>query len=182
MDEDRPIIELFHALDRLPGPEHLEFPDGFDLAQARMRALLLRKRLNDVFSREHQNPVRLDDRIQDASYYFALRIPPRATEAGEWICVRLSNYGDLAVILAPRPDSHPDLDAAVAAGALSEGDRKRVETTLTDLGYRVVPPRLLHRPYDGVTWLADSETDERMAAHSVQPGEATWWTRFFEYL
>jgi hypothetical protein len=173
VDDDRSIIDLLHALDRLPGPEHLEFPDGFDSMSARIRAIKLRKRLNEDFATpERDQPVRLDDGIQDASFSFGLRIPPGVTEAGEWICVRLSNYGDLAVVTTPQPDSHPDLDAAVADGALSEGDRRRVESALTEMEYHLVPPRLLLREYDGVTWLADADP----------PGEVTWWTRFFDYL
>jgi len=173
VDDDRSIIDLLHALDRLPGPEHLEFPDGFDSMRARIRAIQLRKRLNEDFGTpERDQPVRLDDGIQDASFSFGLRIPPGVTEAGEWICVRLSNYGDLAVVTTPKPDSHPDLDAAVADGALSERDRHRVESALKEMEYQLVPPRLLLREYDGVTWLADAEP----------AGEVTWWTRFFDYL
>ncbi|CAM5234941.1 hypothetical protein ACFV83_28975 [Streptomyces pharetrae] len=174
-DDDRRVLDLLHALDRLPGPEHLEFPDGFDLNRARMRAIQLRKRLNDEFGDgRHETPCRLDDRIQDASYYFGVRIPPRATEADEWICLRLSNYGDLVVITTPRPESHPDLDAAVAAGALSVRDRERVETVLSEMEYQLVPLPLLQRGYDGVTWLAEAETGDG--------SPVTWWTRFFEYL
>ncbi|MFI8448009.1 hypothetical protein [Streptomyces erythrochromogenes] len=69
--------------------------------------------------------------------------------------MRLSNYGCLAVVTTPAPDSHDDLAHAVRDGALSEADRSRIEAALSDLGYTLVPQRLLHRRYDGVTRLTD---------------------------
>ncbi|MER6680858.1 hypothetical protein [Streptomyces olivaceoviridis] len=165
MNDDDRAPALFHALDSLPGPHHLEYPDGFDRAGARLRAARLRDRLTQDFGRS----CRLDEGIQDASFSFSLDIPAEATGAGVPIAVRLSNYGDLAVVTTPEPGSHDDLDDAVREGALSEADRDRITAALSDLGYRLVAPRLLHRPYDGVTWLVDE-------------GHATWWTRFFDHL
>ncbi|MEV5149229.1 hypothetical protein [Streptomyces sp. NPDC052727] len=165
MNDDDRTRALFHALDRLPGPRHLEHPDGFDHAGARLRAARLRDRLVQDFGR----PCRLDEGFQDASFSFSVDVPAEATGAGVLFAVRLSNYGDLAVVTTPAPGGHDDLDDAVRDGALSEADRDRITAALSDLGYRLVPPRLLHRPYDGVTWLADED-------------HATWWTRFFDYL
>ncbi|MER6348155.1 hypothetical protein ACWC10_20445 [Streptomyces sp. NPDC001595] len=178
MDDDQRLLDLFHALDRLPGPEHLHYPDEFDYHRGKVRAIRLRQRLNSEFG----GTCRLDDQVLDASYSFALRFPPRITEAGEWIVVRLSNYGDLAVVMTPRPDSHPSLDAAVADGKLSETDRRRIETALADMGYEQVPLRLLQLPYDGVTWLASGEPGPLVSSYGPYEGEPTWWTRFFEYL
>ncbi|MET8769935.1 hypothetical protein [Streptomyces sp. NPDC004658] len=165
MNDDDRTPALLHALDRLPGPHHLEHPDGFDRAAARLRAARLRDRLTQDFGR----PCRLDEGIQDASFSFSVDVPAEATGAGMLIAVRLSNYGDLAVVTTPALCSHDDLDDAVRDGALSGADRDRITAALSDLGYRLVAPRLLHRPYDGVTWLADE-------------GNATWWTRFFDHL
>lgn len=165
MNDDDRTSALLHALDRLPSPHHLEHPDGFDHAGARLRASGLRDRLTQDFGR----PCRLDEGIQDASFSFSVDIPAEATGAGVLIAVRLSNYGDLAAVTTPAPGSHDDLDDAVRDGALSEADRDRVTAALSDLGYRLVAARLLHRPYDGVTWLVDE-------------GHATWWTRFFDHL
>ncbi|MGW4225645.1 hypothetical protein ACWEG1_19535 [Streptomyces bauhiniae] len=80
------------------------------------------------------------------------------------------------------PDSHADLDDAVADGALSAADRRRVETALAELGCRIVPLRLLHLRYDGVTWLADGVPGASVLSYGPHAGEATWWTRFFEHL
>ncbi|MEU6671215.1 hypothetical protein [Streptomyces sp. NPDC046727] len=165
MNDDTRTWALFHALDRLPGPHHLEHPDGFDHPAARLRAARLRDRLSEDFGW----PCDLDEGIQDASYSFSVHVPARATEAGGFLAVRLSNYGDLAVVTTPAPGGHEDLDDAVCDGALSEADHVRVTTALSDLGHRLVPQRLLHRPYDGVTWLAAEDC-------------ATWWTRFFDHL
>ncbi|MFJ2240462.1 hypothetical protein [Streptomyces sp. NPDC087859] len=171
---DQRIVDLLQSLDRLPGPYHLEFPDGFDYLLARSRAIQLRDRL----SKDFEGRVLLDDGVQDASYCFEVRIPPQVAEAHEWIWVRLSNYGSLAVITTPRPDGHGD-DGAVADGALSASDRRRIESALEDLGYELVPLRLLRRIYDGVTPLAD-EIAGAVVGYG-HPG-ATWWTRFFDYL
>ncbi|MBL1083340.1 hypothetical protein JK359_15315 [Streptomyces actinomycinicus] len=177
MHDEQCVLDLLRALDRLPGPEHLEFPDGFDHAAAGARAVRLQERLG----RDFGQPCSLDA-VQDASCYFRVSIPRQATEADVHIAVRLSNYGDLAAVTTPRPDSHEDLDQAVAEGALSGRDRRRVEDALSDLGYVLVPLRLLHRLYDGVTWLADDVPGAVVAGYPPHQGRATWWTRFFEYL
>src|SRR4051812_25304915 len=44
----------------------------------------------------------------------------------------------------PSPDSHDDLDHAVREGALSAADRAQIEAALSDLGYTLIPLRLLH--------------------------------------
>ncbi|WP_041821784.1 hypothetical protein [Streptomyces davaonensis] len=135
MHDDLRLLDLLHTLDRLAGPDHLEFPDGYDRAPVRARALRLAAALGPE--------CLLDDAVQDASFGF--------TVSGPGFGVRLSNYGDLAAFTAPTPDA-------------------QAEAVLSGLGYDVVPPHLLRRPYDGVTRLPDHV-----------PG-ATWWTRFFDYL
>ncbi|KAB1971839.1 hypothetical protein [Streptomyces triticiradicis] len=165
-------LALLHSLDQLPGPEHLEFPDGFDYPLAKAQANRLRDRLTHDFGRA----CRLDDQIQDASYYFKVHIPADATESGVPLVVRLSNFGNLAVVTTPRPDSHDDLDQAVQEGALTTANRRQIEAALNNLGYTLVPPRLLHRPYDGVTWLADESKGFFYAGYGPHQGRATWWT------
>ncbi|WP_369384033.1 hypothetical protein [Streptomyces sp. cg36] len=176
MDEDAQVLALLHTLDRLPGPEHLEFPDGFDYPLAKARAIRLKDRLNRDFGRS----CHLDDQIQDASYSFMITIPAEASAPGVPVGVRLSNFGSLAVATTPGPDSHDDLDHAVQQGALSAADRSRIEAALRDLGYTLVPPRLLHELYDGVTRLADQGSF--YLSYGPHRGRATWWTRYFEYL
>ncbi|MER8030492.1 hypothetical protein ABTZ78_16185 [Streptomyces bauhiniae] len=177
MRDDQRILDLLHSLDRLPGPDHGEFPDGFDYEEAEARATTLSERLSGDFG----GPCSLDV-TQDAGYYFAVGVPTALTEAGVPLGIRLSNYGRLAAVTTPRPDSHADLDDAVADGALSAADRRRVESALAELGYLIVPLRLLHLRYDGVTWLADDVPGASVLSYGPHAGEATWWTRFFEYL
>ncbi|MFE7180638.1 hypothetical protein [Streptomyces erythrochromogenes] len=71
------------------------------------------------------------------------------------------------MVTTPAPDSHDDLAHAVRDGALS------------DLGYTLVPQRLLHQRCDGVTRLTD---EDAFIAHPAPQDRATWWTRFFEHL
>ncbi|MGC4999021.1 hypothetical protein [Streptomyces sp. DT195] len=144
MPDDQHILDLLRSLDRPPGPDHLEFPAGFDYEEARARATALSERLSDEF----RGPCPLDA-TQDASYYFMVGVPAALTEVGVHLGVRLSNYGRLAVVTTPGPDSHAELDDAVADGALSAADRRRVETALAELGCRIVPLRLLRMRYDG---------------------------------
>ncbi|MEV6840517.1 hypothetical protein AB0N17_39565 [Streptomyces sp. NPDC051133] len=176
MNDDAEVLDLLHTLDRLAAPDHLEFPEGFDYSLARAQAGRLKDRLDEDF----RQACKLDDQIQDASYYFKITIPAEAAEAGIPVGVRLSNYGNLAVVTTPMPDSHDDLDHAVLGGALSAADRRRIESALTECGYTLIPPRLLHRPYDGVTPLADE--GPFYAGYGPHQGRATWWTRYFEYL
>ncbi|MGW6951756.1 hypothetical protein [Streptomyces xanthophaeus] len=175
MNDDEQVLALFHALDQLPGPDHLECPGGFDYGLAQSRATGLMYRLNEDIGQ----PCDLGG-TQDASYYWSIGIPAEVTEAGVPLGIRLSNYGNLAVVTTPRPDSHDDLVHAVRDGALSEADRGRIEAALTDLGYTLVPQRLLHQRYNGVTWLAD--TDVSLRSYGTHQGHGTWWTRFFEHL
>ncbi|MFF9361257.1 hypothetical protein [Streptomyces griseoluteus] len=177
MHDDQRILDLLRSLDRLPGPDHAEFPDGFDYGEAKARASALSERLSDGFGGPCPLAV-----TQDASYYFKVGVPAALTEAGVPLGVRLSNYGPLAAVTTPLPDSHADLDDAVAEGALSAADRHRVESALADLRYRTVPPRLLHLRYDGVTWLANDVPGATVLSYGPHAGEATWWTRFFEHL
>ncbi|MDN3261152.1 hypothetical protein QWJ26_15275 [Streptomyces sp. CSDS2] len=176
MSDDERILALFHALDQLPGPRHLEFPDTFDHAAAKARAIRLRNRLSSDLG----HPCRLEDQIQDASYYFGVSVPQQATQAGIPLGVRLSNYGDLAVVTTPLSDSHEDLDHAVREGVVSVAERDRIVPALSALGYTLVPQRLLHRRYTGVTWLAQDGLT--YAGYGPHQGLATWWTRFFEHL
>ncbi|MGW3338526.1 hypothetical protein ACWDCL_13755 [Streptomyces sp. NPDC001009] len=177
MADDQQIWDLLHFLDRLPAPGHLEFPEGFDHERAEARATALCERLSDDFG----GPCRLD-RTQDASAYFRTAVAAHLTAAGVPLGIRLSNYGWLAAVTAPLPDSHADLDDAVEQGAVSAADRRRVEVALTELGYEIVPLRLLHHRYDGVTWLADDVPGAVVLSYGPHAGEATWWTRFFEHL
>ncbi|MEU9030891.1 hypothetical protein AB0D46_25905 [Streptomyces sp. NPDC048383] len=169
-DGDQRTLDLLRRLDRMPGPHHMEFPDGFDYNRAEARAGKLSERL----TREFGFPCPVSP-AQDASSYFSMGIDAQATEAGGHLGIRLSNYGDLASITTPargglNDDLHGDLDEAVAEGAISQADRIRVETALSDLGYVLVQQRPLQRRYDGV------HTDW------VWAGEPTWWVRFFYYL
>ncbi|MCX5198506.1 hypothetical protein OOK31_32260 [Streptomyces sp. NBC_00249] len=173
MDAYPQVTALLHTLDRLPGPRHLCFPDGYDPARAQARAERLRARLEQTLG----GPCVLT-LAEDAGYYGTIVVPPRATQAGVPIAVRLSNYGDLAVVTTPAPDSHHDLDHAVAAGALTASDRHHIETALSD--HYLVPLPPLHHLYDGVvTTLRD---DTPRVSYGPHAGRTTWWTRFFEHL
>ncbi|MFB7540268.1 hypothetical protein ACFC0N_10285 [Streptomyces zaomyceticus] len=169
MAEETDIDAVLRAADRVQGPYHLEFPDGFDHCRAVARAQALAERLRADFDR----PCVLDTGVQDASFHATVVVPAEATAAGEQIAIRLSNHGDFAVVAAERPGCYVDLDEAEASAALTSADRRTVETAVASLGYVLIPEPALHRPYDGLTALG---------THTSPRGEATWWIRFFDYL
>ncbi|WAZ22574.1 hypothetical protein STRCI_003836 [Streptomyces cinnabarinus] len=92
MHDDPRLLDLLRTLDRLPGPDHLEFPDGYDRERARAQARRLTRALGPGWL--------LDDAVQDASFGF--------TVSGPGFGVRLSNYGDLAAFTAPAPDGQSE--------------------------------------------------------------------------
>ncbi|MEU9165331.1 hypothetical protein AB0D29_34280 [Streptomyces sp. NPDC048424] len=162
-DDDQRALDLLHQLDRLPGPTHMEFPEGFDYDRAKARAEALAERLGHDFG-----PCRIDT-MQDAAAYFIVCVPQEGTEASWPIRIWLSNYGDLASISPP--SGFPDrISDTVPQDAISPTDHLRLESALADLEYVLVPHRPLKRAYDGIhtdwTWV----------------GDPTWWIRFFYHL
>ncbi len=71
MGGDQRILDLFHAVGRLPGPDRLEFPGGYDCARARSQAARLAEWLNMELAR----PCVIADTAEGASYYFMVCIP-----------------------------------------------------------------------------------------------------------
>lgn len=118
MNEDEQSPALLRTLDQLPGADHLEFSDGFDYSLAKAQATRLEARLTRGFRRA----CALDDHVQDASSYFRIALPAEAAEAGVPLGVRLSDFGNLAVVTTPRPDSHALLNQAVQEGTLTAAD------------------------------------------------------------
>ncbi|MFF1414769.1 hypothetical protein ACFVX6_34235 [Streptomyces sp. NPDC058289] len=175
MNEEHQLVEILRSLDRVPCSSDLETPDGFDFEAARAGAVQLQNRL----SKDLEFPWELSDENQDASYYFAVHVQ-------NWLpalAIRLSNYGKLAVVTTPNPDSHRDLDHAVRDGAVTAQQREAIETALIDLGYTAVPLPLLRRRYDGVTWLADlNAEDHSFITYPADAEHVSWWTRYFEHI
>ncbi|MEU9125738.1 hypothetical protein AB0C96_38995 [Streptomyces sp. NPDC048506] len=163
------IDAVLRAADRAQGTDHLEFPHGFDRRRALARVQSLVERLQTGFGCQ----CVVDTAVQDASFHAVITVPAEATGAGERITVRLSNFGDFAVIAAENPGCYLDLDEAETEGALTLADRRTAEAAAASLGYVLIPEPALRRPYDGVTPLGE---------HSSPYGEATWWIRFFDYL
>ncbi|MFI5533019.1 hypothetical protein ACIA8O_31225 [Kitasatospora sp. NPDC051853] len=156
MDDD-----LTALLGQYDEPEHLEVPSGYH--HARTRALF--ERLVAGLESSFGSRCEVDRQVQDAAFHGRLDVPGEATVAGERIVVKVSNFGSMAVIAAENPGIHLDTGEAVEAGALDPADLARVEEVLAELGYVVLPERLLWRRYDGVV-----------------PGLETWWNRYFDYL
>ncbi|WP_351225801.1 hypothetical protein [Streptomyces sp. NPDC002133] len=160
------VEAVLRAVDRTAGPDHLEFPDGFDHRRALARVHALVERLETGFDCR----CVVDTAVQDASFHGDVVVPAEMAAAGKRITFRLSNFGAFAVVAAENPGSYLDLDEAQAQGALTPADRRTAEAAVVSLGYVLIPERALCRPYDGVTPLGEYSEG------------ATWWTRFFDYL
>ncbi|MGW2479668.1 hypothetical protein ACWCWQ_07595 [Streptomyces sp. NPDC001571] len=96
-----------------------------------------------------------DRQVQDASLHARVEVLAEATTCVERIVVSVSNFGSMAVVAAENPGAYFDTEEAVEADALDVADLRRTERALTDLGYVPIPERLLTRPYDGLSPLAN---------------------------
>jgi hypothetical protein len=150
-------------------PTHLERPPGFDLAAETLRAHRLVVRLAKAFAWQVTTDAGTGA-VQDASFLGDIEIPDSATASGERIVIRLSNFGQLAVVALERFGINDANDIAVL---FDVADRRRVERALEDEGYRQVPEWILWRDYDG--------TSEALRA-AYESTAATWWVRYFDYL
>ncbi|MFI9270086.1 hypothetical protein ACIGXM_05140 [Kitasatospora sp. NPDC052896] len=165
-----PDAEPIALLHRLDGPESLEFPPGYDHAGTRARFDRLVARLDAAFATR----CLADREAQDASLHGWVEVPADATGSGEPIVVSVSDFGSMAVIAAENPGVHLDTAEAVEAGALTAEDLATVERVLTELGYVVLPERVLTRPYDGV--------GVPLISYYGEDRPCDWWIRFFDYL
>lgn len=142
----------------------VEFPPGFDW-QASMAAV---KSLKPEAERILGEPLKLDDRVQDASFFTELFLLEKGVAGvnGEApmvfkIGIRFSTFGKMATIHTNSP-----------ASVLSNSTVDRLAELLNRAGFQYIPVEALAERYDGkVKWLDQSVG-----------GEATWWFRFFDYM
>ncbi|MDT0463210.1 hypothetical protein [Streptomyces gibsoniae] len=161
--------ELVALLHRLDDPVFVERPRGYDHAATRAVFEQLVARLDAAFDTR----CRVDRQVQDASLHARVEVPGEATTCQEQIVVSVSNFGSMAVVAAENPGVYDDTDEAVEAAVLDADDLRSIERALADLGYVLIPERLLTRPYDGVSPLA-----------TYRPAEPRpdWWIRYFDYI
>lgn len=159
--DDAQLWQLLHSLD---DPDHLEFPANYDHRRARARFNQLAQRLD----RDVNCQTRVDRHAQDASFHGRIEIPASATTTGHPLVIVISNFGDLAVLAVDNPGVWDDEEAAQL---LHPDDGTRIRRAIDDLSYTLIPEEPLRQRYDGA-WDPDI----------FGPGEATWWTRYFDYL
>jgi hypothetical protein len=143
----------------------LEAPRDFDLAATQGRFDRLAERLSEAFGCPCGSGL-----AQDSACFGSIWIPAEASHSRTKrtriplsLGVSVSNFGGLASYgpstpLGQVPYVHPD-------------DRHRIEEALAGLGYLIVPEQILATPYDGPNAWVFGPTDD-----------ATWFTRFFDYL
>ncbi|MFY1615765.1 hypothetical protein [Micromonospora sp. WMMD736] len=143
----------------------LEMPRQFDLAATQGRFDRLTERLSEAFGCQcvAWHP-------QDSACFGGIEIPAEASRSRTKrtriplsLGVSVSNFGGLATYGASAPWGH--------TSHLHPDDGARIEEILTGLGYLLVPEHILATPYDGPNGWVFVPTDE-----------ATWFTRFFDYL
>jgi hypothetical protein len=148
---------------------HLEHPPGFDLAAEIARAHRLVNRLSADFGWRLSTDAGTSS-VQDASFLGDIEIPAAATRSGARIAIRLSNFGQLAVVALEGFGTHDTTEFSVL---IDDTDRRTIERALGDEGYRLVPESILGRDYDGTSDAL------RTAYPQTRP---TWWIRYFDYL
>lgn len=156
---------MWSLLRSLDDADHLEFPSDFDHPATRPLFDELVGRLDAAFDCR-TDAVR---HVEDAGLHARLSIPAAATETGDTLVVCVSNFGRLATVALSNPGaySQEEFEERLAAG-----DAARIYAALDSLVYQVVPEAPLWKGYDGPSALA--AIDGRY--------DATWWTRFFDYL
>ncbi|GAA2191106.1 hypothetical protein [Micromonospora lupini] len=140
-------------------------PRDFDPAPAQGRFARLAERLSETYGYPCDSEM-----AQDSASLGSIWIPAEASRSRQKrtriplsLIVNVSKFGGLATYGASSPSDqkpyvHPD-------------DRQRIEYALSGLGYLVVPEHILATPYDGPNgWVFGPTAD------------ATWFTRFFDYL
>lgn len=157
-------VELWALLYKLDDPAHLEAPQGFDWKAARRQFDGLVARLNTAF----QTTCETDRSIEDASYHAEVTVPAGATATGGNLVVRVSNFGNLAVLALENPGAYDqeEFDALV-----HQSDLTRIYECLDEGDYTLVAEAPLWEPYDG-----------RVTAWVFLSSKPSWWIRYFDHL
>jgi hypothetical protein len=142
----------------------VEYPPGFDW-QASMAAV---KALKPEAERILGQPLKLDDQVQDASFFADLFMfeegavgPNGVTTMVFKIAIRFSTFGKMATI-------HTN-SAASDRGTYPVA---RLAEFLEKSGFQYIPAESLAERYDGKLKGLDQSVG----------GPATWWYRFFDYM
>lgn len=142
----------------------VEYPPGFNW-QASMAAV---KAFKPEAERILDQPLKLDDQVQDASFFAELFVfeegavrPNGATAMVFKIAIRFSTFGKMATI-------HTNS----AASDLRRYPVARLAELLKQAGFQYIPAESLAERYDGKLKGLDQSVG----------GEATWWYRFFDYM
>jgi hypothetical protein len=138
----------------------VEYPAGFDW-QASMAAV---KALKPYAEEILGQPLKLDDQVQDASFFAELFVfeegavgPNGVTVMVFKIALRFSTFGGMATV-------HTNS----AASDLRNYPVDRLARLLERHGFQYIDAQSLGEPYDGKL--------------KGLGGEATWWFRFFDYM
>ncbi|MEU7923350.1 hypothetical protein [Micromonospora zamorensis] len=159
----RTEADLLTLLRELDDPEWLEWPQHYNRNDAAALFGSLTAQLEGDFATR----CAAERDTQDSSEYGRVAVPAEATVCGTRIVVCVSKFGSLALVCAENPGAFLGAEEAQAEGELDATDLAKVNRTLVDLGYVVVPEELLECDYDGPS---------QLPWHVQRP---SWWHRFF---
>jgi len=142
----------------------VEYPPGFDWRVSMAAVEALKPHAERILGQ----PLKLDDQVQDASFFAELFVfeegavgPNGATVMVFKIAIRFSTFGKMATI-------HTNL----AASDLDKYPVARLADLLEKHGFQFIPVEALSDQYDG-----------KLKGLGQSAGaEATWWYRFFDYM
>ena len=132
--------ELWALLHQLDDPAHLETPQGFDREAVRRQFDSLVSRLTTAFG----TACGADRSVQDATYHAQVIVPADATATGRNLVVRVSNFGNLAVLAIENPGAYDqeEFDALV-----HKNDVARISKSLDEGNYIFIPEAPSWKPY-----------------------------------
>jgi len=143
---------------------HVECPPGFDW-QVSMAVV---KALKPHAERILGQPLKLDDQVQDASFFAELFVledgainPYGSTALVFKIAIRFSAFGKMATI-------HTNSTAS----DVQKYPVAQLAKLLEQHGFEYIPAEFLNEPYDGKL---------KALGHGLGM-DCTWWCRFFDYM
>jgi hypothetical protein len=138
----------------------VEYPPGFDWQEAMAAVKALKPKAEELLGQ----PLKLDDQVQDASFFAELFVfeegavgPNGATTMVFKIAIRFSTFGKMATV-------HTNS----AASDLRKYPVDRLARLLEQHGFQYIDAPSLGEPYDGKL--------------NGLGADATWWFRFFDYM
>ncbi|RDY22486.1 hypothetical protein CHF27_013220 [Romboutsia maritimum] len=146
--------------------EQCECPQNFNYLDEMKRVHSIKSQIENII----RNKLRIDDQVQDASFFTELAIYKKSKNKRDypcedfkgtvWLCdlgIKFSSFGNMVTI-----------------SSVTEGDMyskypiEKIIEILKNNGYIYIDSESLNESYDGINKYMDEES--------------TWWVRYFDYI